>query len=180
LPTPFENPVGQATNQQYENQYGQELRRSAHSTNPSATDWHFMTIALGSGVKKHVARIARRTFPRCARLSTPLRKPCRRIAGICPAAGRPTVMGMGATQPVADNRSDGGRSKNRRGGEIRSRGMRCGLPRYWMAPPPDARGVLRRAHGALIGRRTKAGSGSSEGPECGPWEHCRASLHGVW
>ena len=58
MPTSFENPVGQATNQQYENQYGHDLRRSAHSTNPSATDWHFMTIALGSRSEKadmHVA-----------------------------------------------------------------------------------------------------------------------------
>ena len=34
----------QVVAQKHPNRY--KLRRSAHSTNPSATDWHFMTIAL--------------------------------------------------------------------------------------------------------------------------------------
>ena len=41
LPTPFENPVGQASDQKSDDQYGHQLHRRAHRTNPSAADQSF-------------------------------------------------------------------------------------------------------------------------------------------
>jgi hypothetical protein len=66
LPTPTENPVGQATNQQCDDRYGYQLgRSSAHSTNPfcrrsgstiaSANWWQFRSgrISRRSDVRAH-------------------------------------------------------------------------------------------------------------------------------